>query len=115
MLQLEKQQANQLNWYSFNPRMLPEHIHPKPVYRRLNPRTETELAKLAKLTQKQTTAKKRKSVSLQPSKGKQQISAEPDEEPCLSQGHDLDFMEVTEEAIHAITKVIEESGLPKLA
>ena len=91
--------------------MLPEHIDSKPVYRRLNPRTDTELAKLAKLKQKQTTAKKRKSLSLQPSKSRQLAEEEPDECP-LSQGHDLDFMEVTEEAINAINKVIEASGLP---
>lgn len=28
--------------YSFNPRMLPDEIHPKPVYRKLNPRTDEE-------------------------------------------------------------------------
>ena len=64
-------QEQQINYYSFNPRMLPDDVQSEPVYRKLEMRTEAELEKIKLMKAKLLKLKKsatRKSVSLNPSK-----------------------------------------------
>lgn len=46
--QFEKPKEGFLQLYSFNPRMIPDEIDPKPILRKLIPRTEEELKSLHK-------------------------------------------------------------------
>ena len=58
----ERAKKDCINFYGFNSRMIPETVQTsKPVYRKLNLRTEEELAQLERLKSKKD--KKRKSMS----------------------------------------------------
>ena len=76
MVEEEKMQAKlkkgeQLLFYGFNARMIPDEVHSKPVYRRLVPRTEDEMVILEKMKKKlEAINKKRKSRSLDPTKAR---------------------------------------------
>ena len=72
-------ELNEIQFYSFNPRMLPEDVHSRPVMRALHRRPQHEVDQLRamrdceeKKTQKKVKQNKRKSRSLNPSRAKQE-------------------------------------------
>jgi hypothetical protein len=71
--QAKIQKGEQLVFYGFNSRMIPDDVHSKPVYRRLAHRTEEELKMIEKLKKKvEALNKKRQSRSVDPTKEKEE-------------------------------------------